>query len=185
MSSQPLFELISTEIKQGKFTCVLIGGFALSHYHVSRQTADVDFLILKEDFGKLIPALTKVGYRVDHNDSLFARLHGSGYPYMDLDFLFVDKETLEKIVRSGKHVKISGKEFVIPALEHLIALKLHAIKNDKTNREVIDLPDIVRLIKANSLDVKKKSFRELCLKYGHQEIYDKIIDYTQDPSRGQ
>ena len=58
----------------------------------------------------------------------------------------------------------------------MIALKLHAIKHNQKIREFKDLPDIVNLIRANKVKYKTAEFRELCLKYGTKEMYDKIME---------
>ena len=50
MEHQNVFQLISTICEETGVSCVLIGGFAVNHYKVTRQTADVDFLITEEDF---------------------------------------------------------------------------------------------------------------------------------------
>ena len=43
MSERSVFHLISDFTHEQCVPCVLIGGFAVNHYRVSRQTADVDF----------------------------------------------------------------------------------------------------------------------------------------------
>lgn len=36
--------------------------------------------------------------------------------------------------------------------------------------------DIIELIKVNKVDVKNAEFKELCLKYGSEEFYQKILE---------
>ena len=90
-----------------------------------------------------------------------------------------DEETLKKISEEGKETKISGLLFKVPSLLHLIALKLHAIKQDP-RRELQDLQDITELIRRNKINVKMPAFRDLCLKHGSERLYNMIIQYTQD-----
>ena len=47
MNDRSVFHLISDATESEGVSCVLIGGFAINHYRVTRQTADVDFLITK------------------------------------------------------------------------------------------------------------------------------------------
>ena len=68
-----------------------------------------------------------------------------------------------------------GEKLIIPSLDHLIALKLHAIKHNQRNRIWKDLPDIIRLIQMNNIDCKNEAFKEICLKYGNHEIYKIIL----------
>ena len=80
------------------------------------------------------------------------------------------------IMSEGEQLKIAGQKFTVPSLHHLIALKLHAIKNNPKIRLTRDLPDIVNLIRINELNVKNEKFKELCLKYGTEDIYHKILE---------
>ena len=89
--------------------------------------------------------------------------------------MFVDEETLDKIIKDGKKIDIAGQKFIIPSLEHLIALKLHAIRYNPKVRENRDLPDIINMIKTNNVDIKSSHFKKLCLRYGTEELYDKIL----------
>ena len=77
-------------MKQG-VPCVLIGGFAINHYRVTRQTADVDFLITKEGFDKIVGLLEKAGYKKVLLQENFAQLQSSRLSLLDVDFMFVDK----------------------------------------------------------------------------------------------
>ena len=58
----------------------------------------------------------------------------------------------------------------------LIALKLHSLKYNPKIRENKDIPDIINLVRINKIDSKSKKFRELCLRYGTEKIYHKILE---------
>lgn len=171
-----VFHLISSIAKEKQIVCVLIGGFAINYYKVTRQTIDVDFLITKDDFTKIAPLLIDAGYKQQYSQEVFSRFADRGKYYMDLDFMFVDKETLQKIIKTGKEIEIARLKFTVPSLENLIALKLHAIKFNPKNREFKDLPDIINLIRANNFNYKTEDFKNLCIKYGTKEMFDKITE---------
>ena len=57
MKYPTVFHLISTVVDKADVHCVLIGGFAVNYYKVTRQTADVDFLITENDFKKILEAI--------------------------------------------------------------------------------------------------------------------------------
>lgn len=171
-----IFHLISEISKKTGASYILIGGFAVNYYKLARQTADVDFLIVKDDYEKMEPLLEREGFKKDFTQEVFVRLT-SNKPYlMDIDFMFVDKETYDKILKEGKKTKIAGNEFIVPSLNNLIALKLHALKYNFKMRQNKDIPDIINLIKINHLHFKSKEFEELCLKYGTKEIYHEILE---------
>ena len=174
MDDRSVFQLISELTRREGADCVLIGGFAVNHYKVSRQTADVDFLTTKEDFEKIVNFLEKEGYKKNLNHENFAQLKSSRLSLLDIDFMFVDPETFKKIFNEGEYFKIVGQKFIVPSLNHLIALKLHSIKYNYKLRFSKDFPDIVNLIRINEVNIKDEKFKKLCLKYGTEEIYQKI-----------
>jgi hypothetical protein len=176
MKYPSIFHLISDIFAKGKVNAVLIGGFALNYYKVSRSTADIDFLITQDDFAKIISLLEEEGFKKDYCQEVFARLIAEKPHLLDADFMFVDKETMDKIIKEAKPVNIAGQRFIVPSLNHLIALKLHAIKYNPKVREYKDLLDIIELIKVNKIDVKDAEFKNLCLKYGTEELYNKITE---------
>jgi hypothetical protein len=170
------FSLISDLIQKTGISCILIGGFAVNFYKVTRQTADIDFLITKEDFNKISAFLAEAGYETISSQDAFSQLQSNQASLMDVDFMFVDDDTLAQIKKAGREIEISGKFFFIPSLDHLIALKLHAIRYNYKIRLTKDLPDIINLVRINKIDVNNAGFEELCLKYGTEDIYRKIVE---------
>ena len=169
-----IFQLISDVFQKAEVSCVTIGGFAVNHYQFSRATADIDFMMVEEDFDKALPLLETAGCTLACRTSLFATLKAEVPPFIEVDILFIDRKTLDGISKEGHTGEITGVKFIFPSLEHLIASKLHAFKNNPVHREGRDLRDIIELIKQNKIDIRSESFHELCLKYGNEEIYQKI-----------
>lgn len=173
MKHPTVFDLFSDIFKKADIKCVLIGGFAVNHYKVTRDTIDVDFLCTKESYNKINNLLNEEGYIIKRIEENFVQLRNERNLLMDVDFMFVSQETLDKIEGAGVLVSIAGKKFKIPSLLHLIALKFHSIKNNP-KREITDLPDVVRLIVNNDVDVDNSDFKNICLKYGTKELYKRI-----------
>ena len=176
MDQPTIFQLISELSTKRGIRCVLVGGFAVNYYKVSRQTGDVDFLTTREDFGKISDDLKRAGYAMDCIEETFARLSEKNGYLMDLDFLFVDKGTMDKVLAGGVEMSIGKNKFIVPSLETLIALKLHAIKNSQKRRVYKDMLDILSLICVNKMDYKSKEFRQLCLKFGTEQLYKEIVE---------
>jgi len=177
MSYESVFHLLSDISKKGGVSLILIGGFAVNYYKYARQTVDADFLIKEQDFLKVSQFLKSAGYKLDYSQEAFARFVSTGDSViMDIDFMFVDEETFAKIFNDSQKTSIVNCEFRVPSLRHLIALKLHAIKYNLNLRLAKDIPDIINLIKINKVDAQGEEFKELCLKYGTQEIYQKILE---------
>jgi hypothetical protein len=66
----------------------------------------------------------------------------------------------------------------IPALEHLLALKLHALKHGHIERYSKDLLDVEGLVRANSVDMGSEKIRQIFLKHGTIELYEQISRFT-------
>jgi len=70
---------------------------------------------------------------------------------------------------------MAGTETRVPALLHLMALKLHAAKDAAPHRRYKDLIDIFYLVDANKVDVLGEQFREMCERYGTPDLYEEIL----------
>ncbi len=176
MNERSVFHLISDLTHKEGIPCILIGGFAVNYYKVARQTADIDFLITREDFDKISALLKKAGYKQNLAQETFVQMKSSQLSLLDVNFMFIDHETLEKILKESEEIKIAGQRFTVPSLYHLIALKLHSIKYNEKIRFARDFPDIINLIRINNVNVKDRKFKELCLKYGTEKIYHQIVE---------
>jgi predicted nucleotidyltransferase len=80
---------------------------------------------------------------------------------------------------AAKEVQIEDLSFLVPCLDHLLALKLHALKHGPSRRGYKDLMDVLSLVDANRIDVRSDKFRSLCHKYGDAKIYERILDFGQ------
>ena len=176
MNDRSVFHLISDVTHKEGVPCVLIGGFAVNYYKVTRQTADVDFLIMKQDFDKILKSLESAGYQQTLSQDIFVKLESKRISLLDVDFMFIDQGTLNKILKDGKEIKIAGQKFIVPSLHHLIALKLHSIKHNYKIRFVKDFPDIVNLIRNNKVNIQGMELKQLCLKYGTKDIYQQLVE---------
>lgn len=178
MKEQSVFHLISEITHKKDVPCIVIGGFAINHHNYSRNTRDFDLLITKEDFDKISEMLEKAGYKKNLSEN-FANMTSSKMSLMNIDFMFVDRETLTGFLKEGQELKIAGQKFIVPSLNHLIALKLHSIKHNQKLRLMKDLPDILNLVRINKVNIRNPGFKALCLKYGNQELYERIKEFSQ------
>lgn len=152
---------------------LLVGGLALQQHAVARQTLDVDCLISDADRDKIVALFEGEGFAVTAETESFARLHHESVHMMDLDLLLVDAETLSEMLRESLPVTIGSRDLRVPCLAHLIALKLHAVRNDP-KRELRDLADIVDLLRANPDVVTSEELERLTAEYGPDGALDKI-----------
>ena len=165
--------LISDELRKENVRALLIGGHALSAFGYQRATIDVDCLLAIPDVIVLHKALTKAGYRRIEQTQTFAHYtHPSGY-LLDVDVMLVDRATFDKLHAQSKRYRIGNVEMRVPCLPHLMALKLHAMKNNP-KRELKDLADIVELLRANPGKVKSEQLPDICEREGPKNVFSKI-----------
>lgn len=150
-----LFDLLS------RCPVLVIGGHALAVHGVARQTMDVDCIAAAEDRDAIDERLRGGCFTQVHQTENFTRYTHSSPMVPDVDLLLVDGPTFSKL-QAGS---IQSGGFRVPSLAHLIALKLHAIRNSP-ERELRDLADIQRLLEANPDKVSKEELAELCRRFG-------------------
>ena len=63
---------------------------------------------------------------------------------------------------------------LLVSLEHLIALKLHVLKQARLHRFLKDFQDVVELVRINHLDLHSDAMRALFIRYGTAELHEKI-----------
>lgn len=165
MKYQSIFHLLANEFGKAKISFVLVGAFAVNYYKVpAYSTANLDLLMAEENHDRARSLLEQVGYSEEIKQTHFSRLQNrrAGF-FMAVDVFFVDREVLQRIVKDGEDAEIDGDRFKLPSLNHLIALKLHLIKNNPGEREYRDLYDIRELIKRNRIDFRSKESDKLNL----------------------
>jgi predicted nucleotidyltransferase len=182
MNYPTVFDLVVSEFGQAGIAYVLAGGFAVNAHHVTRQTLDVDLLIAVDDLGKASRVLQASGYQKGLESPVVARFKGDRKLFLDIDLILIDSRTFQKILQQSQTLPIAGHSFKVLSLEHLIAMKFHAIKNDPETREPKDLLDIIQLARRNGMDVNGSRLRKLCETYGMPELFKKIQILTKGSS---
>ena len=152
---------------------LLVGGYALQAYGVVRQTMDVDVLVSQADMPALREVLTASRFAVAAETDVFARFRGPTVYQADIDALVVDEATFARLAVGTGQLAVGKHQFAVPALVHLVALKLHAIRNNP-RRELRDLADVMSLLQANAGAVDDAALRDLCARYGPEGIWERL-----------
>jgi hypothetical protein len=169
-------QIISEAMVSESLDLLLIGGYGLQAYGVVRQTMDVDCLISQGDRDKLDAALRDAGYESAGESDNFRRYRSESLYLMDIDVLFVDGGTMAKLSAEVREFRLQNQVFRVPSMIHLIALKLHGIKND-TSREARDISDVIELLRLNAGEVPRKDLEDACRRYGPEGIFAKLENY--------
>lgn len=150
----------------------LAGAFALHAYGLSRATVDLDFVVESTVRERLVTFLESLGYQTLHASAGYSN-HLHPDPAMGrVDFIYVAGETSRRLFAArGGTLRSGQRELPVPRAEHLVAMKVHAMKNDP-GRALQDMADIRFLIQLPGVD--EEEIRGYFEKAGLRERYDEI-----------
>jgi predicted nucleotidyltransferase len=168
------FQTTNVEARNRGLQFLVIGGLAVNFHGYSRDTADLDLLIQSDSREKWLSLFSELDYSVYADKGAFIQLSPPKAGAWPVDLMIVGEQTFRPIFEHGKQVEMYGARMVIPALEHLLALKLHALKHAHAGRFLKDFLDVENLVRVNRVDLGSESVRQLFLKYGNVELYEKI-----------
>ena len=159
---------------------LVIGGYAVGAHGHTRSTFDVDFLVRRADREAWISRLAAAGLSLFAETRAFAQFTqsqgGDG-----LDLMFVDESTFDEFWNASELRDFDRVQMRLPSLDHLLALKLHALKQGLAHRTSKDAEDVQMLVRRNHLNIKDPHYKELFLKYGTREIYETILRILRTP----
>ena len=163
---------LATEAKAAGLEFLLIGGNAVIAYGSKRTTEDVDLLISEEQLGSWREFVTRFGYTafVDYPSFVqFTPPRG----LMRLDLMLVSASTWAKMYAAREQRPLGDATFDVPAGVHIIALKLHALRQNPSRST--DWDDIEHLIDVCNIDVQGSEFRAIVSRYGSPSAYARIL----------
>jgi hypothetical protein len=152
---------------------LVIGGIAVISHGYSRLTLDVDFLVRRAEEEEWEKRILQAGFSRFKKTGTFAQ-YSSSSAEANLDLMFVNDPTFEQFWSAAVVKNIQGKDQRIPTLDHLIALKLHALKYGPASLTLKDANDIEMLCRLNNVNILTTEYEGLFLKYGTREIYETL-----------
>ena len=133
----------------------LMGGYAVAIHGYPRTTVDLDFLVDREDLGKIDEILGGMGYEIRHRSEEVSQFVSLRQELGAIDFVHAFREASVKMLGRARPVRLSpeGPEILVLAVEDVVGLKIQAIAN-APHRRSQDLADIQKLVAAHreSLD---------------------------------
>jgi hypothetical protein len=158
---------------------LVIGGLAVAaHGHV-RATFDIDFLVRRVDREVWHERMLNAGMQLFGETRAFAQFTQEGGDGLDL--MFVDDATFDPMWQASEEREFGSLRSRVPCLDHLLALKLHALKQELPHRTSRDAEDIEMLVRRNDLKLREPRYEQLFLKYGTREIYETFLRLTRGP----
>lgn len=173
-SLKEMLRLISGSLSDKGVDCLLIGGFAVNYYGYTRNTLDVDFMVVTDQMGAVEALMQRAGYV---NVERLANVHFFSHPSSKwrVDFLKVDTETMRQLYSRAVEARVHEVPIKLPALADLLAMKLHALSHDPARRMGKDLPDIAWLCIVNEVDTEQL-LRPLCQKFASPAIERQVFE---------
>ena len=174
-----LFQDINDEAQKRSLNFIVIGGIAVIFHGVMRDTADLDLLVRAREKAQWFDLLRLLGYKLRNDRDNFAQLDppmGGAWP---VDLMLVKDETFDKMFKEATDEEMYGTRLKIPILEHLLALKVHALRYGHMVRHMKDRMDVEGLVRVNGLDMKSEKMCEIFRKHGTVELYGQISRATE------
>ena len=165
---------IAARAAQRSLPVLLAGGHAVIAYGYQSSTFVVDLIVRKEDRPRWLELMAQLGFVLFHGAQAFLQFNpgsGQGQP---VDLILASGETFSQLEAAAvDNPRGTGFPRLI-ALKHLVAMKCHAIKYGHPGRILRDADDLIHLFAANRLDPDAPQWHDLILKYGTQELLEKL-----------
>ena len=173
-----VFRIVAENLSKVGADWLLIGGFAVNHYGFTRNTLDVDFMIVSTEASAVRDMMRDAGFsNIDERDNVLFCSRPEGGPR--IDFLKVDAGTMQKLQDNASEVTLYSSNVRLPCLLDLIAMKIFALTQNTARRMAKDLPDIAYLTVLNDLDLQA-DIKPLCERFGSPVVYDMIRDQIEE-----
>lgn len=170
-----LFEQLNREASQRGVRFLVIGGHAVIEHGFQRGTEDADILVSKKERGTWIEIVSALHYTLLRDAGTFLQFEPPAETDWDLDLMLVPAESFARLLAAGKMATLEGAAVIVPSLEHLIGLKVHAMKNARGLRILKDMTDVAQLLNLNGVNVNSAWVRATFDKYGNKDLYERIV----------
>ena len=128
------------------------GGVAMAAYGHPRLTLDLDLVAERDAQASLTTFLEDAGYQTLHRSPGFSNHRHADREWGRLDFIYVDAATADRLFANlQERPGPGGRTIMVPRPEHLIAMKVQAMKN-APERTWQDMADIAFLLSLDGVD---------------------------------
>jgi hypothetical protein len=157
-----------------KLRLLLIGGYAVIAHGYQVTTLDLDFAIERNSREEWLSLMTSLGYSFFRERPAFLQFKPTSEHFRPVDLMMTSRETFQKLFDEAVETRVGDVALKAVSLTGLVALKCHAIKHGDEARIFKDMDDVINLILANRVKIEDSYWRELILKYGTDELYEKL-----------
>ena len=137
---------VGTVLAAGRWQWAVAGGVALSAYGNPRMTLDLDVVTEAAAQDTVVTGLEAAGYVTLYRSTGFSNHRHPDSQWGRVDFIYVDGGTARQLFAALRSLPgPAGRSVLVPRAEHLIAMKVQAMKN-APDRALQDLADIAYLL---------------------------------------
>ena len=170
---------LAAAARHERLESLLVSGNAINLLAYSRTTFDVDQLVRESDVERWIYFFAGHGYVIAHRTANFVRIRFAVDPAaaLPVDLMLADEQTFGKMQTDSRSCDL-GRDLrlTIPSPLHLLAMKLHALRNPARFESGIDLQDVKHLIRAAQIDIESPEFQEIAQRYATEEIRSRLLE---------
>ena len=151
-------ETIATFLEENDFRYALIGGLALAAYGHARSTLDVDLVVERDQQDRIIDFMESNGFDTLHHSDGYSNHSYADDKLRRVDFVYVRGETADRLFDSTiNFASPDGLNIPVPRPEHLIAMKVLAMKNDpeRTFQELADIRALMSRPKVDRQEIRR------------------------------
>ncbi len=123
-----LFQKLETEARRRELRFIVIGGHAVIEHGFQRGTEDADILVSKTKRAEWTACVESFGYRLCRDGGTFLQFDPDNDAEWELDLMLVPEDAFARLLAGSQAATLEQAMVVVPSLEHLIALKVHALK---------------------------------------------------------
>lgn len=164
-----ILEKLNAFFEERGYPFALIGGVGLAAYGLTRATLDLDLVVDASAQAEVVGFLESLGYETLYRSTGYSNHEHSNAELGRVDLVYVRGETSRRLFEAARVMQ--GPEetrVLVPSPEHLIAMKVVAMKNDPS-RTYQDLADIQFLMRIPGID--RSEIRSQFDKHGLLERY--------------
>ena len=165
-------ETIATFFDEQEHRYALIGGLALAAFGHTRATLDLDLVVDRDCQSEIIDFMESLGFDTLHRSQGYSNHSHADSAMGRVDFVYIQGRTSEELFGGVTLVEgPGGRKVPVPKAEHLIAMKVLAMKNDP-ERTFQELADIRNLMVRPGVD--RKVVREYFKRHNLEERFDEL-----------
>jgi len=121
----------------------------------------------------LVASLEALGYETLYVSAGYSNHQHPDADWGGVDVIYLDEETASRFFPGcSRRLRLGGREAPVPRAEHLVAMKVQAMRNDPT-RLVQDLADVQQLMRLAGTD--RAEVRGYFERAGMLEWYERLV----------